>query len=471
MAEDTPNSPNPNAPENNGDQAAPEGKKSGVSAAVDRFRSLPRPAQIALLVVAFFFLITLMRGGDDAPPPAPEGPAVATDRRVVDNGDGEGDEAFTTLGTSRESLQRGFISQQQLALSQLRNEVEEELGNRGEQLENLQQTISQQALQMEQMIATFNDQMRTMEEANARYRDEIARIAEEARRQAGASAQPPPLPDFAQNQQRKSKTRISQTPLGGGRSGPGIPRNEALLQGIAKTATGRSVDLGDNEEEQVEHKPFIPPLGFVRGVLLNGVDALAGGGVATPALVRLEGKYKTAMNSTVTLDGCFVLVEFEGDISTERALGRPSRMTCVYPDQGATTYSLAGYVVDARDGIIGVPGVFFEGDASRIAAVMAADFAAGIAQIIEQSQSTFTVSAEGNAQQVLTGDQTRAEIASGANKAVQSLRDYLFERANRVVPFVRIDATREINLVFLSGVELRGEGSAWTLLFDAEAAG
>jgi hypothetical protein len=39
-----------------------------------------------------------------------------------------------------------------------------------------------------------------------------------------------------------------------------------------------------------------------------------------------------------------------------------------------------------------------------------------------------------------------------------------------VLPFVRLDATREINIVMLSGVELRHEGDPWTLLFDGEAA-
>ena len=143
-------------------------------------------------------------------------------------------------------------------------------------------------------------------------------------------------------------------------------------------------------------------------------------------------------------------------------------MTCVYPDQGVSTYSVSGYVVDAEDGIIGVPGIFYEGDASRLATAMIADFAAGIADIIESNQNTFSVDSDGTAQQTLTGDQTKAEIAGGVNAAVGSLRDYLMERANRIVPFVRIDATRTVHLVLLSGVELRTEGSPWTLLFAAD---
>jgi hypothetical protein len=137
---------------------------------------------------------------------------------------------------------------------------------------------------------------------------------------------------------------------------------------------------------------------------------------------------------------------------------------------GAVTYSLSGYVVDAEDGIIGVPGVFYEGDASRIAAAMLADFAAGLSEAVQQNQQSTNVGAFGNTTSTLTGGQTKAAIAGGVDKATKSLRDYLMERVNRVLPFVRLDATREINIVMLSGVELRHEGDPWTLLFDGEAA-
>ena len=44
------------------------------------------------------------------------------------------------------------------------------------------------------------------------------------------------------------------------------------------------------------------------------------------------------------------------------------------------------------------------------------------------------------------------------------------ERSSRVVPFVRVDPTRDIHMVLLSGFELRHEGSPWTLLVDGAKA-
>ena len=53
---------------------------------------------------------------------------------------------------------------------------------------------------------------------------------------------------------------------------------------------------------------------------------------------------------------------------------------------------------------------------------------------------------------------------------LSSLSDYLKQKVDKVQPFVRLDATREVHLVLLNGTELRSEGSPWTLLFDASGA-
>jgi Skp family chaperone for outer membrane proteins len=444
--------------------------QNGLQGAIARFQQLPKNAQMGIIgLFAVLFLILLSRGGgDSAPPPAVvEREALVTqvDDRPVPQGDGNG--PFAPIQANSEQLRRGFVTQQTVALQNLRDDLREEAQRQRTEFEQRTREMQNVQQRLEQTLNTLNEQMRLMEEANARQREEISRLAEEARRQglragAGAGGQQGQVT-------RRPKQRINQTPLGGVGGVPNVGANQALLQGVLQTTTGQTAGIANQGE--VERKPFIPPLGFIKGTLLNGVDAIADGGEATPSLVRLHGIYKTAMNSTVILDGCFMLVEFEGVISTERARGKPARMTCVYPDRGAVTYDVAGYVVDAEDGVEGVPGVFFEGDSGRIALSIAAQFAAGLAGIIAENQQTTVVGADGTAQRFLTGSEARASIASGANSALSDLTDYLRQRAERVSPFIRIDATRRIHVVLLSGTELRSEGDAWTLLFDADKRG
>lgn len=436
-----------------------------------KIQRLPKPAQFGIIAVVVIVVFLMFSGGAKQKPTANNGGAVnVTTRAALENNTAdEGD--FFSSGEEREALIQSFFEQSRREIADMRDEIQEQFNERDKALA---ETLTQSAeLQQEirQIIADFTTEIKQMEQTNQSDREVLNRIAEETRElqnQANGGAaigvnEGTPL--------TTRRERMSQTPLS---LGANVGRGNALLSPAIKAVDGGSDQVrGLSDIDNVnadERLPFVPPLGFIKATMLNGVDALVGG-QSTPSLVRLSGVYKTAMNSTVNLDGCFALVEFSGDVSTERAIGKPSRMTCVYPDQGAVSYSVSGYVVDALDGIIGVPGVFYEGDASRIAVALLADFAAGLTEVIEANQNTkvVTTDAAGNiSERLITSDDVETQIASGANNAVSSLRDYLFERANRVLPFIRIDATRDISMVLLSGVELRDQGNAWTLLFDAE---
>ena len=452
-------------------QGNPQSPEEKFKELVSKFKELPKNAQIGVGVVGLFFLYMLIGGGDDAPVKK-VAPQVQAGNVKISSAQLRADskkESFVAVDPSRESLQRGFYTQQRKELADLKKTL---VGNVTTELSNvnaIKDAVTEQQQQMQQMIETFNDQISAFERSNQEQRAEISRLVDDARAQEEQGLRSKALGQgvggHAPVKPRK-KSRISQTTLRAGGVGVSANSNQALLNFNSGSGGGNlpSPTAGYIEREP---EPFLPPLGFIKGTLLNGFDALVGGSV--PSLVRLSGSYKTAMNSTVSLDGCIAFLEFEGEISTERAIGKPSRMTCVYPDRGAVTYNLSGYVVDANDGIVGIPGIFFEGDASRIAAALMADFAAGMAGIVEETQFTEEVG-EGGTASNLTGSQIKAEIGAGISGMMGSLRDYLQERSGRVVPFVRVDPTRDIHIVILSGIELRHEGSPWTLLVDGRKA-
>lgn len=427
-----------------------------------RVREMPTPAKVALGVVLFGVLY-LMFGGGDAPQQA-NGTANMTSAAALNNDNGQ---VFSGLESDRPVLMQGWLEQNRREMADLKKGIETRFDEKDKALADALQNNAELQAQMRQMMADFTSEIRNIQASNQQDKEMLNQLAEEQRRiQSNAPSDGVTGVGPVARQQK----RIDQLPL----SSAGNISGQPLLAPITRFGAGGEVrSTGEPgvfvADEQAARLPFMPPLGFIKGTMLNGVDALIGG-QPTPSLVRLSGNYKTAMGSTVNLDGCFALVEFQGEISTERAVGKPARMTCIYPDQGAVTYSLSGYVVDSEDGIIGIPGIFYEGDASRIAAAMLADFAAGVSAVVRDNQTTVSVDANGNATQSITGDELKGEIAGGVEKAVGSLRDYLLQRVNRVLPFVRIDATRQLNLVLLSGTELRAEGSPWTLLFDAEAA-
>jgi hypothetical protein len=452
--------------------------KAKLEQLLEKFREFPPKIQFAIIGGTVFVLYVVFAGGGSEPPVQPQAVVKQPDYKTgttsarAINSVGGGEDEFSLMDPERGSLQKGFFEQQQRIIGDRLDAMEVKVDEKMSEVQEIQQSIAKQAKQLNQMVENFNEQMKSMEKVNQGSLEEIRKLAEESKNRNLQSFDPQtgaPVPGAAGVQ-----PGATQQP----QNGRNKPIKQIILQQDSSNATagdpllGGLVNKGDSVktiQDQIqsdfeEAVPFVPPLGFVRGTLINGFDALAGAGTPSPALIRLSGTYKTAMNSTVNLNGCFMLAEFEGDLSTERAFGTPARMTCVYPDQGAVTYDVAGYVVDEKDGIVGIPGIFYEGDPSRIAAAMIADFTAAIADVIQQNQSTQTTSAEGVEQSTLTGSETRAEIAGGVSNAVGSLRDYLAERANRIVPFVRVDATRDLHIVILEGVELRHQGKPWTLL-------
>jgi hypothetical protein len=373
---------------------------------------------------------------------------------------------FSGLETDRPALMQSVYEQQRRDMSEFKGQVEDYFKKQQDDLANSKAESEELKRQMTQMMADFTAEIKNIQDERARDSERLAQLSEQ-QKQMELNA---PV-DGTTQADGNSTIRVTRKPLVQHPMGVAPSLN---AQGLVDNAAGLVKDSEKDSETaaaSTEPPPFIPPLGFVHATLLNGVDALTSGGA--PALARISGVYKTAMNSTVSLDGCIVMMNFAGNVSTERAEGKPQRMTCVNADGGAVTYDLSGYAVDAQDGIVGIPGVFYEGDSTRVAAAMMADFAAGIGEMISQNQNTSTVDSDGTTKTTLTGSQVKSEAASGVNKAMSSLSTYLNERVNRVTPFVRLDAMRDIDLVILNGVQLRadGGGNAWTQLFDATVNG
>jgi hypothetical protein len=447
----------------------------------EKFSQLDQRKQVGVVIgVGIIVLILLSRvfGGSEAPAAPVQKPVAeeASSVRSVKLNDAAADQIFAAEGADDSVLRRNFVTQAKGELTELKDNLIKQEQGRIREAKAQEERMKSLELQLSQSIRALNEDRRSFQQTIARQQEENARLIEDLKQQrvkeketAGSIQQ---QQDFlSQKPIRERRQGITQTPLslnlGGNTSG--TPLVQGLTGGVVggKDGVERGGKGSKRSKEDETPKPFIPPLGFIKGTMLNGVDALTGG-TPTPSLVRLEGTYKTAMNSTVILNGCFMLIEFSGDISTERAKGKPARMTCVYPDQGAVTYSVAGYVVDSEDGLEGVPGLFFEGHAGRIALSIAAEFAAGLGDIVADNQNTNIVSADGTTTTVITGSEAKASIYGSASDSLTSLKDYLADRASRVVPFIRIDALREIHIVLLSGTELRSEGNAWSQLFNAE---
>jgi hypothetical protein len=441
---------------------------SNASGWLEKFKALPKTGQIALGVgaVAVVWLLFGSGGTPSAPQGKPNLGSLTEGMAAVSP-----TSSFQALETDRPALMQNVQEQNRREMAELRGKVEEQFAARDTALQSALEQNKQLQQQMQQMMADFSAEIKNMQTSREQDAARLAQLADQQRQmELGAPVGDATAPNGLTNANQTRRQPVRQVSLGPPPQGTG--GGGALLAPFTRGLSNADTSNNSAQEEPDKRSPFLPPLGFVEATLLNGVDALVSG-EETPALARIRGNYTTAMNTTVNLDGCIVMVKFNGNISTERAIGSPSKMTCVYPDGGAATYELSGYVVDAQDGVIGVPGLLYEGDPTRIAGSIVADFLAGIGEVINQNQTTTQTSGlTGTNTRTITGDQTKAEIGGGVNKAFGSIRDYLKQRVDRSTAFIRLDALRTVNLVILSGQELRpgpNGGSAWTLLFDSQS--
>lgn len=465
-----PNSPNvisrAGARADNAAMQATEGMAKaggGAGGLIEKFNAMPVAGK-AIVAFGALAVVWLMFGGGGSPSnQAQRGP---TNVGQVGGQAASPTTSFGTLESDRPALIQNVFEQNRRDMAELRLRMEEQFGQRDTALQSALQQNQELQQQMQQMMSDFTAEIKAMQESREQ---DAARLAQLADQQQQLEMGSPVGDASAQSPVMARRRPIGQTSLGAPPMGAG---NGGILGPLAAGVGGNLRNNTAGGQQQPERKPFIPPLGFVEATLINGVDALVGSGGGTPALARINGNYTTAMNSTVHLDGCVVMLEFVGNISTERATGKPMRMTCVYPDGGAATYSLSGYVVDAEDGVIGVPGLLYEGDPTRIASSIVADFLAGIGEIVAQNNTTTSTNSDGTTTSSrISGEDLQNEVAGGVNKAFGSIRDYLKERVDRTTPFIRLDALRTVNLVLLSGQELRTNGNPWTLLFDANRDG
>lgn len=203
----------------------------------------------------------------------------------------------------------------------------------------------------------------------------------------------------------------------------------------------------------------IPPNGFVKGRLLNGVVATLGE-APTAFLVALEGTYKAANGVTVNLNGCMATVEGRPNLAAGRIDGKPAEITCNFENEGRVqTWQVGGWIVDAEDGIRGLSSVIVDNTGKKITAAAAASALAAAGNALNESQySTTTNTTSGTSSRVFTGSAGSVfagNVISGAGQGVQTA---LAEHYALYKPTLQKGANSAITLVLTNELVVPQQG-------------
>jgi len=199
--------------------------------------------------------------------------------------------------------------------------------------------------------------------------------------------------------------------------------------------------------------PWIPSGSFSDAVLIEGADANAsvtGQQNTSPVTIRLQGNIQMPNNKEFNADGCFIVGEMWGDISSERGNVRTQSISCILKNGKHEDMEFQGHVsFQGKGGIRGKP-VMRNGMIVGYAGAsgLLSGFGEGI-----KSAATPSVGLGATAS-VGAGDVFKQGFGGGASKAADTLSQYWIKRAEQYHPVIDIGAGNQVTVVFQKGFRL-----------------
>ncbi|TNH04041.1 hypothetical protein FHQ26_00600 [Testudinibacter sp. TR-2022] len=196
---------------------------------------------------------------------------------------------------------------------------------------------------------------------------------------------------------------------------------------------------------------YVPSGAFSNAIILEGADANAAVTAQstdnTPMQFKLTGDMHLPSDKRSSkLKGCFVTAATYGDISSERAIVRLQRLSCLingnYIDQAVQGH-VAFY---GKNGIKGVP-VMRNGKVLGLA--FGAGALGGLGSAVSQVGNTSV--GIGATSTVSAADVARQSLGGGLSGAANKLADYYISRAEQYHPIIPIGAANRVEVVFQEG--------------------
>lgn len=266
-------------------------------------------------------------------------------------------------------------------------------------------------------------------------------------------------------QRGENMPTYTEQPAGGNtatRSKTNVRNNN---QGSNYVQNGGVVKLSDvpSEKKTFERKSYvkrgnandsrfyIPSGAFSNAIILEGADANASVTAQTtnvaPMMFKLTGDlHLPANNRSSKLKGCFVTAGTYGDISSERAIVRLERLSCVINGKHIDQAVQGHVAFYGKNGIKGTP-VMRNGKMLGLA--FASGAMGGLGSAVSQVGTT-TVGI-GATSETGVGDVARSALGGGASTAANKMADYYIQRAEQYHPVIPIGSANRVEVVFQNG--------------------
>lgn len=198
---------------------------------------------------------------------------------------------------------------------------------------------------------------------------------------------------------------------------------------------------------------YIPAGSFARAVLLNGVDVSVG--VVSqqnpqPVLLRVTDRGNLPNHAVGDMKDCRLIGAATGEYSSERALIRVEKLSCVQKDNSVIETDVAGFVV-GLDGKAGLRGPMITRDGELLSQGFISGLFSGLGKAVSSSMGTSTLTPFGSVNTVQGKELITKAGSEGVSSAFDILAKYAVQRLEQLQPIIQICAERSVDVVFHTG--------------------
>lgn len=279
-----------------------------------------------------------------------------------------------------------------------------------------------------------------------------------------------------------SVIKASYAPSGSPGAGPGAGPSGAGASGAASGGVlGGTLSNGvpsamngtrsyfSSSLEVYDSARYVPPNAYAEAKVLVGVDAATGTTFSAdpkPVLFRVTGPaVHVGLNGrfqTTDLSGCMVNGAAFGELPSEKVYIKLQKITCPAGPGKFAVATVEGYV--SSKGKAGVRGQVISREGQFTGRAMIAGALNGLGQAlstnIQRSQSGLNTDPSGvsgllAARELSPGQIASGSIGTGVSNASSMLADYYIKRAEQYQPVIEMPTGISVEIVFLSGFQVR----------------
>ena len=299
---------------------------------------------------------------------------------------------------------------------------------------------------------TYGDKLNMLEQNNQELSKNIAEIMAMLNEQN----QPPSINSFTND----TAPQVNQNQVFSNFEPPKVEELKPIKTvPVTSTLTIIADPIKEEKKEEVKDKEvkkpkqiIVPAGSFVKGRLLNGLDAPSSGAAKSsphPVAIQIIDKSILPNKFRADIKDCVAIGSGYGELSSDRAILRVENLSCVKKDGTSITSkgSSIGYVT-GEDGKIGLSGRVVSKQGAILARALVAGFAEGMAKVFTQSNTYVATSANGTVSTPNPNKAFESSMYGGAAEASKKVAEYYLKLNDEMFPIVEIAVGRKCDIIF-----------------------